>query len=69
MIDSPWLTKAEASEYAKVSIPTLDRWRLPDPITKRPRLKSVKTSDSKRGTVLIHVDDLDDALRFGECGR
>jgi hypothetical protein len=69
LIPTPWLTKSEAAEYARVSEATIDRWRLPDPMTKQPRLKSIKTSDSRRGTVLIHRDDLDLALREGLCWR
>lgn len=49
---TPWLTRHEAADYAKVSWRTIDRWR-----------EDGLKASTIAGTVRIHIDDLNEFLR------
>ncbi len=56
-VESPWLTRAEAAEYAKCSTDTVDNW-----IAKK-YIQRAKMNDAKPGGVLIDRASLDKFIR------
>ena len=55
-IDSPWITREEASEYAKCSKYTIDNW------LKAGYLQYLKTSEGRPGRILIEKSSLEKFL-------
>lgn len=56
-IDSPWMTRDEAAEYARCSKDTIDNW------IKAGHIKCSKTAEGRPGRILIDKASLEKFLR------